>query len=210
MGKYLWLIDAGHGGKTNYGVYTTAPAKMVVYPDGYEIFEGVVNRKIAEKLYIKCSQACFDWALIYDDVLDTDLTTRINIANRVYEKDKRAVVLSIHSNASPDGIDKPGTGFEVFTSPGQTSSDPIASVFCDKCIELYPGKRFRSDKSDGDMDKEAKFAILTRTMCPAILVESLFMDNREEAEYLNSEEGQEAIAEWLFQSILEVEKTQPI
>lgn len=210
MSKYLWLLDAGHGGRTAQGVYTTAPAKMVVYPDGYEIFEGVVNRKVAEKLYNKLSQSCIDWTLIYDDILDTSLTTRINIANKVYEKDQRTILLSIHSNASPNGIEKPGTGFEVYTSPGPTRSDLIASIFCSRCIELFPGKRFRSDKSDGDMDKEAKFAIITRTRCPALLVESLFMDNREEAEYLNSEKGQEAIAEWLYQSTLKCEQIQPI
>lgn len=208
MSKYLWLIDAGHGGFKN-GVYTTAPAKMHTYKDGYQIFEGLVNRKVAEKLYNKLSAVCIDFCLIYDDILDTSLTTRINIANKLYQKQQNIILLSIHSNASPDP-DRPGTGFEVFTSPGQTPSDSIAPVFCARCIELFPGKRFRSDKSDGDMDKEAKFAIITHTKCPALLVESLFMDNREEAEYLNSEKGQEAISEWLFQSILKVEQLQPI
>ena len=203
MGKYLWLIDAGHGGLKD-GVYTTAPAKMHTFEDGFLIMEGVINRGVAQKLYRKLSEGCVDWALVYDDRLDTSLQTRVNIINKVYEKNRNAISLSLHSDAGG------GKGFEIFTSPGKTKADPVAEIFCLKCMEHFDDYKFRTDLTDGDHDKEAKFFMLTKTHCPSILTESLFFDNREEAEYLSSEEGQEAIAEWLYQSILEVEKQQPI
>lgn len=203
MSNYNWLIDAGHGGMKN-GVYTTAPSKMVVYPDGFTILEGEVNRKVAAKLAEKLFDHGIDFALVYDEILDTSLTTRVDIINKIFAKDQRCISLSIHSNAGG------GHGFEVYTSPGKTSADSIAPFFCSACIRNFPEYPFRSDKSDGDMDKEAKFMMVTHPKCPALLVESLFMDNREEAEFLNSVNGQARIAEWLFQSILEVEKFKPI
>lgn len=205
MSKYNWLIDAGHGGMTSKGVYTTAPAKMFRFPDGYVIYEGQVNRKIAAMVAHQLFDRDIDHALIYDEINDTPLSARSSIANRIWISDRRTVVLSIHSNASPDPS-KPGAGFEVFTSPGQTRSDFLAQVFCKNYIADFPDFRFRPDNSDGDHDKEAKFHMVTAVQCPAILVENLFMDNRKEAEFLNSQAGQLMIANSLVKSILECEK----
>src|SRR5690554_2819648 len=126
MGKYLWLIDAGHGGMKD-GKYTTAPNKMHIFNDGYTIYEGVVNRGVAKKLYKKLSEGCVDWALVYDDEIDTHLSSRVQIANRVYEKHSNCILVSLHSNAGG------GKGFEIFTSPGETLADPVAEIFCLKC-----------------------------------------------------------------------------
>ena len=53
--------------------------------------------------------------------------------------------------------------------------------------------KIRMDKSDGDMDKEKDFTIIYKTKCPAVLTENLFMDNKEDCEFLLSEEGKESI-----------------
>jgi|SRR5690606_7208248 len=203
MSRYHWIIDAGHGGFKN-GVYTTAPAKMHRFEDGLTIYEGDVNRKIAKLVHSQLQAKKFDITLVYDDVIDTSLQTRVMLANKVYRKNRNAVLLSIHSNASPDPA-RPAHGFEVFTSPGETKSDPFAAVFCKNYIKDLPQFKFRSDTSDGDYDKEARFYMLTQTHCPALLVENLFMDNRKEAEFLLSESGQLAIANVLVKSIVECE-----
>lgn len=52
----------------------------------------------------------------------------------------------------------------------------------------------RSDYSDGDPDKEANFAILTKTTCPAILTENFFMDTEKDCRFIMSEDGRERIA----------------
>jgi len=203
MSNYTWILDAGHGGERG-GVYTTAPAKMHIFGDGMEIREGVINRAITKLLYQKLQREGINFALVYDDVEDTPLKERVDIADRLYAKNPNCIYLSIHSNAGQ------GKGFEVFTSKGQNKSDKVAYFFCEKYKEHFPYFAFRADQSDGDADKEEDFYVLRKTDCPSLLVENLFFDNRTEAEYLLSKEGQEAIAECLFQSIKIVEQIKPI
>lgn len=203
MSNYLWILDAGHGGEKD-GVYTTAPAKMFKFGDGFEIREGVINRAITKLLYQKLQADGINFVLVYDDVEDTPLAERVAIADRLFTKNPNAIYLSIHSNAGQ------GKGFEVFTSKGQNKSDKVAYFFCEKYKELFPYFAFRADQADGDADKEEDFYVLRKTDCPALLVENLFFDNRTEAEFLASDAGQEAIAECLFQSIKIVEQIKPI
>jgi len=202
MSKFNWLIDAGHGGVDANGVYTTDPKKNKRYKfeDGLEILEGVVNRKIAERLWLKLQQGGINFALLYDEVDDVSLTERVRRANKLADK-SRCCLISIHSNAGG------GKGFEFFTSPGFTNSDPICSIFIAKYKMLLPDFVYRVDTADGDEDKEEKFTMLTEPVCPSILIENLFFDNRAEAEYLLSAEGQEQLAEAMYQSILQVEKS---
>lgn len=199
---YLWCIDPGHGGEGPNG-YTTAPAKMFKFPE-FVIYEGVINRVIANKLINKLQGARIDYAVMADDIEDTTLQQRVTTADNVFRKDSRAVYLSIHSNSGG------GSGFELFTSPGQTKSDKIANIFCDAYRRLLSEFKFREDKADGDADKEADFYVLRKTDCPSILVENLFFDNKTEAQFLLSEEGQERIAKCLFEAIQTCEKLKPI
>ena len=203
MGNYRWLLDAGHGGVLN-GKYTTAPAKMHRFNDGFEVMEGVINRCITGKLWNLLEARGIEFDLVYHEQIDIALETRVQIADRIFSKDKRCIYLSIHSNAGG------GKGFEVFTSPGQNKSDLVAEVFCHNYLHHFPGRPLRSDRVDGDYDKEADFYVLRKTDCPALLVENLFFDNREEAEYLISELGQKEIARCLFDAIVEVETQKPI
>lgn len=211
--NYFWLIDAGHGGITPSGIYTTAPAKMKVFEDGFTVYEGQVNRQIAEKLYKLLDKVKINYALVYDNVADTSLFERYTLVNKIYAKNHNAILLDIHSNASMDKDgdgNGDGQGLEVWTSIGETKSDVIAEHLCKIYKKHFPNFKFRADKADGDLDKEAKFAMVTKTNCPAVLVENLFFDNRTEAEYLVSHEGQTAIADALLEWILEMEEIKPV
>ena len=206
--KRYWIIDAGHGGMVD-GKYTTAPDKMHTFEDGYTIYEGVTNRAIASKLVgmLKAND-CIDFALVYDEKFDTPLSTRSKLTNLLYERHPNAVCLSIHSNAGG------GSGNEIFTSIGETEADGLAELLYE-CVKTHlPEFKFRSDLSDGDHDKEERFLMVgywdkhgvwIGPKCPSILAEFLFFDNRKEAEFLNSEEGQNRIAQCLFDWILKVE-----
>lgn len=207
--NYLWAIDAGHGGMKD-GKYVTAPSKMYTYEDGMVIYEGVVNRSIATILYNKLIDHHIDFALLYDEIADTTLDNRCLRVNKMHHKNKLSkkyldvITLSIHSNAGH------GKGFEVWTSPGPTKSDVVAEYFCRKYIEHFPQYPFRSDVVDFDLDKEAKFKMLVGTAGPSVLVENLFFDTRDEAEYLLSLEGQNAIADCMLMAILQIENEKPI
>lgn len=201
--NYLWILDAGHSGVDKNGKYLTGPAKMHAFDD-FTIYEGVINRKITDQLIEQLEVLKIDFATVYDSVEDTPLYQRTTAADNIYRKDKRAVYLSIHSNAGG------GSGFEIFTSPGQTKSDKIANIFCETYKKNFPDYPFRSDKADGDADKEADFYVLRKTDCPSLLVENLFFDNKHEAELLISDTGQEMIADCLLDCILNCEKLKPI
>lgn len=209
MSNYKWLLDAGHGGIKD-GTYTTAPAKMHVFDDGLTFYEGVNNRAIVNKLKEMLGSAGIDHTLVHHAELDTPLKVRVDMANWNYANDKRCIYLSVHSDAMPDGAHGKGSGFAVYTSIGQTTSDVIGAVFCDIYSRELKQFKFRKDLSDGDADKEENFYVLRKTNCPALLVENLFFDNRKEAEFLLSEDGRDKIAMTLYKAIIETEKQKPI
>jgi N-acetylmuramoyl-L-alanine amidase len=200
-----WILDAGHGGIDPSGNYTTAPAKMFRFPDGFTIYEGQVNREITKHLTDLLSRENIPFLTVHHRYEDTPLKQRIESARRVQVQHGDCVYLSIHSNAGG------GSGFEVFTSPGRTKSDPIAQVFCEKYMAFFPDMRFRADMSDGDHDKEAAFYVLMHTQrpvyIPSLLVENLFFDNRKEAELLVSSSFQLQIALCLLSAIKQVNET---
>ncbi len=198
MSRFTWLIDNGHGGKIK-GKYQT-PGKSFTHPNGFKIEEGVVNRKIAARLLLKLIENDIEAFLITPDLTDTTLTTRITRANKFHNINKQCVFVSIHCNAGK------GNGFEVFTSPGETKSDKIASQLIKEYERLIPEFYVRKDYSDGDSDKEARFRVLTKTRMPAILSENLFMDTLSNANFLASSSGLDRIAEAHFQMILAIEK----
>ncbi len=206
MTNYKWLLDAGHGGLTPEGVYTTAPAKMHIFADGLTFYEGVNNRTIVEKLSDLLIEARIDHAMVHDPEHDTPLRERVFRANHLFAKDKRCIYLSIHSDAMPEGAHGKGSGFAVYTSKGETRSDAIGKIFSAVYARELKEFKSREDRSDGDADKEEDFYVLRKTDCPALLVENLFFDNRREAEFLLSDAGQGRIAMTLFEAIVTTEK----
>jgi N-acetylmuramoyl-L-alanine amidase len=201
--NYLWLLDAGHGGIKN-GIYTTAPAKMHTFQDGLIVYEGVINRAITKLVWLRLVELGIDFKLVYDEIEDDSLMLRVKRADDIFAKDRRAIYLSVHSNAGG------GSGFEIFTSPGQSKSDKIANIFCETYQKFLPQFPFRSDKADGDADKEEAFYVLRKTDCPAVLIENLFFDNRHDAEFLKSEDGQRKISDCIVHGIRNVEQLKPI
>ena len=55
--------------------------------------------------------------------------------------------------------------------------------------------RLRTDYTDGDPDLEKNFYILLHTAAPAVLSESLFMDNADDCAFLLSPVGQQALVD---------------
>ncbi len=197
--KYNWLLDNGHGGIID-GVYTTAPKKMYTFEDGMTVYEGDFNRCVVTKIARKLKANGINHTVLVPELEDISLGARVRRADAHYATDKSCIFVSIHGNGGK------GTGFEVFTSVGQTRSDAIAEVFFQKLAKQFPEKVGRRDTSDGDSDKEAQFYVLRKTDCPAILTENFFMDRYEDAKLMLSNEGQERIANAHVEAILEIEK----
>jgi N-acetylmuramoyl-L-alanine amidase len=90
--------------------------------------------------------------------------------------------VSIHANASTS---PQAGGFEVWTSPGWTPADPIATSVFELVRRTFPDLRGRVDSSDGDPDKESGFYVLVHTAAPAILIETAFISNPLEEQWLS-------------------------
>lgn len=197
------LIDNGHGIDT---VGKCSPDKR--------LREYKWAREIATLLCNFMKNVGYDARLIVPEDTDVPLRERWRRVNAICDKEGKDNVLfvSIHSNAAgADGKWKTAGGWCVYTSPGQTKSDILATEIWNAAkewlkpyIDRFPllqhkgeydrrQRPMRADWSDGDPDYEARFAVLTGTKCAAVLTESLFQDNKADVEFLLSREGKNAI-----------------
>lgn len=191
----LVLIDNGHGSLIN-GIYQTA-GKRKDWQDKGIIYEGEFNRAIVNGIIERLTYYKIPYVNIAPEYRDVRLETRIIRANR-YPASK-SFYLSIHSNAGG------GNGSEIFTSPGDTKSDKIATVFGEEYQKEFPNRKLRTDFSDGDLDKERRFYVLTKTKMPAILTENFFMDNFDEfKDILNTRAGRQKIINFHVRAIIRV------
>lgn len=165
---------------------------MHKFDNGLTVYEGVINRAIKDLVKKALITKRIDYAVVADDIEDTSLEHRVRVADSIYAKDNRAVYLSIHSNAGG------GSGWEIFTGPGQTESDKFAKIFEKVYRDLGKAFPFRGLK-------EENFYVLRKTDCPALLVENLFFDNLSEAQYLTSAAGRQAIADMIVMAIVACE-----
>ena len=187
------LIDNGHGGLIN-GAYTT-PGKRKDWGSEGIIYEGEFNRAIVAGIIEQLTLLKIPYVNIAPEYRDVRLETRVKRANK-YPSNK-SFYLSIHSNAGG------GHGSEIFTSPGNTKSDSIATIFGEEFKNKFPNRKLRTDFSDGDLDKERRFYVLTKTKMPAILTESFFMDNFEEfKDILNTREGRQKVVDYHVNAIV--------
>ena len=91
----------------------------------------------------------------------------------------------------------------AYTFPGHTESDDIADCLYLAAEKNLPGQKIRTDYSDGDPDIESAFYVLKHTLCPAILTENLFMDNKEDCRFLLSSKGRQAIINLHIEGLIE-------
>ncbi|WP_075341844.1 N-acetylmuramoyl-L-alanine amidase [Tenacibaculum agarivorans] len=191
------LLDNGHGGLIN-GKYQTPGKRKDWGADGI-IYEGEFNRAIVGGIIEELTKLKIPYINIAPEYRDVRLETRMIRANKY--ANSPCFYLSLHSNAGG------GHGSEIFTSPGNTKSDKIATIFGQEFKKEFPNRRLRTDFSDGDLDKERRFYVLTRTKMPAILTESFFMDNKEEFKtLLNTREGRQRIVNYHVQAIVRTKK----
>lgn len=190
---FVVILDNGHG-------LDTPGKRSPKWNDGSQLFEYEFNRNIAKRIATMLNAEGIKYRLLVPEVIDISLGERCRRANRIYdETNGKCFVVSIHANASG------GTGWEVYTSKGQTKADAIATVFYNEAKKAFPEQRVRTDYyTDGDPDKESQFYILVHTKAPAILTENFFMDNEKDCRLIMSEEGRERIARFHVEAIKKI------
>lgn len=189
------LIDNGHG------VFT--PGKRS--PDGL-FREGIYNREIAARVVADLQDRGIKAELLVPEEDDISLKERVRRVNtKCLILDKRNIILvSIHVNAAGNGTKwMNATGWSCYTTPGQTAADALATCLCEAAIKNFPGRRIRTDWSDGDADIESNFYLLRKTLCPAVVTESFYMDNRSDLEFLQSRAGKRAVIDTHVEGITE-------
>lgn len=169
------LIDNGHGIDT----------KGKRSPDG-RLLEYKYTRELAREI-VNTLNYCFNInaQLLVPEETDIALSERVRRANKIYDNDNNTILISLHCNAAGDGSAwMSGTGWEIWTSPGQTKADELATFIFKEAEKELPNIKMRTDYSDNDPDKESNFYILKKTKCPAVLTENMFQDNKNDVELL--------------------------
>lgn len=203
---FLVFLDAGHGGLDPSGRYTTAPSKQfkhtrgTFHKDGW-FYEGVWNRTLTNRVAEKLAHLDISYYMVSHAYVDTPLQYRVEVANWLSRQVAKSLYISNHSNAGGGAA----RGFELFTSPGQTTSDKIADLHWKNVNDLLAERifRYRSETTDGDVDKEANLYVLKNTRMPAILIEHLFFDNYDDCMQLMDDEIVERFAEAQVRTIIE-------
>ena len=181
------LIDNGHGRET--------PGKRS--PDG-RLLEYAYTRNIARRIVSALTTRGHDAELLVPEQEDIPLPERCRRVNdwcRRLGKDK-VILISIHINAAGHG-DRwmNARGWCAYTTRGNTPADRLATCLYDASARHLPGMRLRTDYTDGDPDLEKNFYILLHTAAPAVLSESLFMDNQADCDFLMTPEGQQSLVD---------------
>ena len=101
------------------------------------------------------------------------------------------ILISLHLNAAGDGTKwMNATGWSCYTCKAKTESDQLADFLYKAAEQILKNQVIRTDYArDGDPYWEENFYILRHFLCPAVLVEQFFMDNKKDLAYLNSDEG---------------------
>jgi N-acetylmuramoyl-L-alanine amidase len=174
------LIDPGHGGRDS----------GAVSQDGKTLEKDIVL-KVGARVYELLALYSGQPYLSRNHDVFLTLSERAEKANKL-DSD----LLSIHCNAGG------GRGFEVFTSPGQTRSDPWATLILEELSDSFPERPVRTDVRDGDPDKEARFTVLTKTRRAAVLVELGFIDTVLGEAFLTDSLNQENLARAIARATL--------
>lgn len=181
------LLDAGHGGLIN-GQYVTAPNKMKEFQDGFTIYEGVINRGIVEKLRMNLNAAGIANKIISHGKYDTPITDRCRVIQQY--SSSNPIVVSVHCNYYSDPA---ASGWQIHTYSGESESDRLAIYFLNQARQQYGCAELRK-QAPNNPDWDSDFMIIGCHPFPAVLTENFFFSNRDDAEYLKTDQGQEDIA----------------
>ena len=200
------LVDGGHGRNTLGKCSPDASKGMLQSPLYFR--EYAWNRRCAQGIVDVLQAEGYTAFLLVKEEEDISLkerTERIKAYCRQYGTEN-VIVVSIHVNAAAgDQKWHDARGLSIYTSPGVTKSDQLATCIYDAAVSELTERTYghpyamtfgagkqkpiRSDWSDGDADYEASFWMLMKHPAVSVLVEHMFMDNKEDVQWLLSDEG---------------------
>ena len=160
-------------------------------PDG-TLLEYAYTRELARQIVATLKSRGYDSELLVpeDDIPLSERVRRTNAHCQALDK-SNVILISLHINAAGNGSKwMNATGWSYYTCKGQTESDRLADSLYKAAEQILKNQIIRTDYArDGDSDWEENFYILRHSLCPAVLVEQFFMDNKKDLAYLISDEG---------------------
>lgn len=204
MKKVKILLDNGHG--VDCPGKRSPDAVKGITDSKFYFREYAWAREVAQICYSLLRLRGFDVELLVPEEKDIPLSVRVKRANEWCKKrgNDRVIVVSIHNNAAGNGSKwMSARGWATYTSPGVTKSDKLADFMYQaaESIFKYPQKVRKYKDKYLEKDWEENFTILTKTYCPAVLVENFFQDNRDDVWYLKSDEGKAACSKVIIKGI---------
>lgn len=180
------LIDNGHGKET--------PGKCS--PDG-RLKEYAYTREIADRVVTGLQNEGIDAQRIVPGENDVALFERVRRINAI---GKDAILVSIHCNAMGNGAEwMSASGWSVFVGVNASmNSKRLARQLAQVALNRKVKVRRPSPQK---LYWTANFYICQQTNCPAVLVENFFQDNKEDVEFLLSEEGKQCVTNILLEGI---------
>ena len=188
MKQLLIILDNGQGVNT----------KGKRSPDS-RLMEWKWARDFVERLTSRLKKEGFSTYILVPEDSDVSLSNRVLRANTVYKNFKRIssdweiLLISVHVNAAKEPGWSKASGLTTWVSENASKkSRLIASL-----IQTLA----KQDGLTGDIwipsDNyfKSNFYICKNTSCPAVLVENMFMTNKNDVDFLLSDEGQEKLVE---------------
>ncbi len=178
--KPIVVIDAGHGGED---------PGAIGYKDGKIVArESRINLAIALLVGEKLKNGGVDVVYTRDKDKYISLKERSDLSNKV----NCDLFVSIHCNSIENSEIK---GTQVYYHPASEIGAVLADNIYKNMVNQTPLKPM--GKQNG-----AHLYVIRTTVAPAVLVETAFISNESDREYLTNQENQEKMAEAIYQGIM--------
>lgn len=204
------LIDNGHGyntpGKCSPSLKGSGLNISSEFTEDGRFKEWKYTRVIANQVVDILVDYGYDARILVPEDKDISLSERIRRVRTICNKEgaENVLIISVHANAVGDATQwMTGKGWEAYTTRGKTISDKLADFLYSRADKNLPGRKIREDWTDGDRDKEADFYIIKKSPCAAVLTENFFYDNKDDLEYLTSEEGVQGVVRLHVEGIID-------
>jgi N-acetylmuramoyl-L-alanine amidase len=195
--SYLVILDAGHGISPPTNGKRTPP-----FDDGTVMYENAFNRDVVRRIDSMLeNENEVDVFFTTTEKRDINLDERVGRVNDLYKKVKplydKIVLVSVHANAIKDYWNDIANGTATFHYPNNEVDKKFAEVIQKNLIAKTGLKPHRGGVVAAD------FQIIRDVLCTACLCECAFMDNKEEAKLLISDDFRQACAEGIVNGLKE-------
>jgi N-acetylmuramoyl-L-alanine amidase len=222
--KFKVVLDAGHGGKDIGATYHGFAEKKIALSTSLKVGKILENEKDIQVIYTRNK----DIFVELDDRANIANKSKGNIFVSIHcnankntsASGNETYVMGITRNASnlevaklensvvtlEDNYEIKYEGFDPNSPESVIGISILQEEYRELSVELAAKVQqafIKKSKSKNRGVKEAGFLVLRKITMPRVLIEMGFVSNKEEGAFLNSEEGQNRLAEAIANSIIE-------